>query len=144
MSFRKILIAVDNSPIAARAAEVGAELAGNLHAQIALVHTIEPEQLFGPGVEIPRDELETALEKDSAQLMADLRASLPPGVPAQQFVEEGSPGEVIVKTAAEWGADAIVIGSHGRRGVTRAILGSVAEFVMRHAPCPVLVVRVKT
>jgi nucleotide-binding universal stress UspA family protein len=46
-----------------------------------------------------------------------------------------------VNAAKEWPADVIVIGSHGRAGVTRVLLGSVAEAVMRHAPCPVLVVR---
>lgn len=46
-----------------------------------------------------------------------------------------------VNAAKEWPADLIVIGSHGRGGVKRALLGSVAEGVMRHAPCPVLVVR---
>jgi universal stress protein A len=53
----------------------------------------------------------------------------------------GKPAAEIVNAAKEWPADVIVIGSHGRAGVTRVLLGSVAEAVMRHAPCPVLVVR---
>ena len=49
----------------------------------------------------------------------------------------------ILQAASEWGADLIVIGSHGRDGLTRALLGSVAEGVMRQAPCPVLVVKAR-
>jgi nucleotide-binding universal stress UspA family protein len=66
--------------------------------------------------------------------------ALPPS--ALQFVRTGAPAEAIVRTAKEWPADLIV--SHGRTGVRRALLGSVAEGVMRSAPCPVLVVRAQT
>ena len=55
----------------------------------------------------------------------------------------GSPVGEVVKAAKDWPADLIVIGSHGRGGIRRALLGSVAEGVMRQAPCPVLVVRAK-
>jgi nucleotide-binding universal stress UspA family protein len=89
------------------------------------------------------DDLALAAERDGTRLMADLRARLPVGLHALQFLPRGEPGQEIVKAAKDWGADLIVVGSHGRRGLTRALVGSVAETVMRHAPCPVLVVRPK-
>jgi nucleotide-binding universal stress UspA family protein len=55
----------------------------------------------------------------------------------------GDPREVIVDSAAEWGADLIVVGSHGRTGIKRWVLGSVAESVVRHAPCSVEVAKHK-
>ena len=61
-----------------------------------------------------------------------------------QFVQTGAPAAAIVNAALEWPADLIVIASHGRTGVRRALLGSVAEGVMRNASCPVLVVRAQT
>lgn len=69
--------------------------------------------------------------------MADFRARLQADAHAIAFVPLGSPGPEIVKAAKEWQADLIMIGSHGRRGITRALVGSVAEGVMRHASCPV-------
>jgi len=55
----------------------------------------------------------------------------------------GKSASEIIRTAKEWPADIIVIGSHGRHGIQRALLENVAEAVMRHAPCPVLVIRAK-
>lgn len=141
MTFRKILIAVDDDPIAAHAADVGMELARSLGAAMALIHAIDPSLIFSPEGGIPADELAGHATQDGARLMAAFRARLPTGVSALEFIPQGSPGPEIAKAARTWPADLVVIGSHGRRGLTRALVGSVAEAVMRHAPCPVLVVR---
>ncbi len=143
MSFKKILIAVDGSAIAARALDVAADLASDLRAHAALVHAVDPD-LFGRGVDIAPPEFEMTAQQEGRALLADARATFSCEVSVQQFIVQGSPGAEIVKTANEWGADLIAIGSHGRSGIGRAFVGSVAEFVMRHAPCPVLVVRAKT
>jgi nucleotide-binding universal stress UspA family protein len=79
--------------------------------------------------------------EEGARIVADFRARLTLGPEALQFVPEGPPAAEIVKAARRWQADLIVIGSHGRRGIRRALIGSVAEAVVRQAPCPVLVVR---
>ena len=143
MAFAKILIAVDEDPIAVRAAEVGMELARSLEAQVALVHVIDPSVIYAPEAGMPADELALIAQRDGARVMADIRARLATGSSVLQFIVQGPAGPAIAKAAKEWNADVIVIGSHGRGGITRAILGSVAEAVMRHAPCPVLVVRAK-
>jgi nucleotide-binding universal stress UspA family protein len=145
MDFQKVLVAVDEDPIAAHAAEVGMALARSLHAEVALIHATDPSAIYAPEPGMADDELALALsaERDGARVMADFRARLPAGSEVLQFIPHGRPGPEIVKAAQEWGADLIVIGSHGRRGLTRTLMGSVAEAVMHHAPCPVLVVRAK-
>jgi len=61
-----------------------------------------------------------------------------------EFVQSGAPAATITEAARQWSADLIVIASHGRSGMRRALFGSVAEGVMRNAPCPVLVVRAQS
>jgi nucleotide-binding universal stress UspA family protein len=115
-----------------RAAELGTELGRVLGGEVALVNVNNPATGFD------RAELQ------SKSLLRRLRdcLSLPPTT--HEFVQTGIPGPTIVKKAKEWSADVIVIASHGRAGIPRALFGSVAEEVMRNAPCPVLVVRAQT
>lgn len=63
------------------------------------------------------------------------------GLATETVVREGDPRSAIVDEAKEWGADLIVVGSHGRTGLTRWLLGSVAQAVVGHAPCSVEVIR---
>jgi len=72
------------------------------------------------------------------RIASELRSA---GFTVDTAVEVGDIRERILDSAAEWGADLIVVGSHGRRGVQRFLLGSVAEFVARHAKCSVEIVR---
>ena len=64
-----------------------------------------------------------------------------PGMDVESHIEQGYPPDVLIDYAAEHDIDLIVMGSHGRTGVKRMVLGSVTEAVMRAAPCPVLVVK---
>jgi nucleotide-binding universal stress UspA family protein len=132
MSIRRILIAVDDQPVSVRAAEFGSELGRSLGGEIALINVNDPAAEYGRA------------EQESKRLLNGFRdrLSLPPSTP--EFVQSGIPGPTIVQKAKEWPADLIVIASHGRSGVPRALLGSVAEEVIRNAPCPVLVVRPQT
>jgi nucleotide-binding universal stress UspA family protein len=142
MSIRKILIAVDEQPLSVRAAELGAELARALGGEVALIHV--HAQAYPGDTGIPPQQLIAQAQEDSKRLVAGFRErlSLPPST--LEFVQTGAPAETIARAAAEWRADLIVIGSHGRTGVRRALLGSVAEEVMRNAPCPVLVARAQS
>ena len=138
MSIRKILIAVDEQPLSVRAAELGAELARALGGEVALIHV--NAQGYPGDTGISPQQLIAQAQEESKRLLAGFRErlSLPPST------LEFAPAETIARAATEWRADLIVIGSHGRTGVRRALLGSVAEAVMRNAPCPVLVARAQS
>lgn len=143
MSFRRILVAADESAFAARAADVALELARSLGAELAFMHVIDPSLVSAPESGIPAGQLIALAEQDGRRLLAAFsqRASAQP--PPLEFIHVGKPATEIVKAAKDWPADLIVIGCHGRGGVKRVLLGSVAETVMRQAACPVLVVRGK-
>jgi nucleotide-binding universal stress UspA family protein len=141
VSFERIMVAVDEDPIAVHAADVAIDLAAAVGAKLALIHVIDPASAAIPEAGISANELVARAKQDALRWLSAVRQRVPGGVAPLEFVKVGSPAGEIVQAAVEWPADLIVIGSHGRRGVTRALLGSVAEAVMRHASCPVLVVR---
>jgi nucleotide-binding universal stress UspA family protein len=143
MSFNRILVTVENSPIAAHAVDVGIELARSLKAEIALIRVTESPTAYGVDAGISARELMAQARREDQKLLAGVRERLSLPASVQEFLPAGDPATEIVNAAKEWPADIIVLGSHGRGGVSRALLGSVAEAVTRHAPCPVLVVRAR-
>jgi universal stress protein A len=143
MSFKKVLIAIDSEPVAVHAAETGVDLALALGAEIAFIHVMDASLIY-PGDAGPSpNELISAAKLEAKRLVAAIRQRLLPQSSILEFFQVGTPSDQIVKAAEEWSADLLVIGSHGRGGMQRALLGSVAEAVMRHAPCPLVVVRAK-
>ncbi len=144
MAFRRVLIAVDGEPVAAHAADVGVDLARSLGTEMAFVTVVDSSLAYpaDTGVVSPNELLALA-RQDAKKLIDIFRQRLSQQTGVMEFILTGSPATEIAKAAKEWPADVIVIGSHGRGGVPRALLGSVAEGVMRHAPCPVLVIRAK-
>lgn len=144
MTFRKILIAVDGQPIAEHAADVAAELARALNAEVALISVVDTSQDYAAGAGIVGEDIAAAAREDAKRLLAIVRERLSLPDSASEFAEQGAPATEIVRAAKEWAADLIVVGSHGRGIVGRALIGSVADAVLRHAPCPVLMVRAKT
>ena len=136
----RVLIALNSGPLAVHAANVGMELARSLKAELAFVYVIgEPSEIGADGGVSEEEAIRTAKE-DGKDLIASIRQSAPE-LAALEFMPIGRPSIEIVKAAKEWPANLIVIGSHGRGGIQRVVLGSVAESVMRHAPCPVMVVK---
>jgi nucleotide-binding universal stress UspA family protein len=82
------------------------------------------------------------IRADAERLVTEVAARIrTAGLNAESVVKEGDPRSVIVDEAAEWVADLIVVGSHGHTGITRWLLGSVAQSIVTHAPCSVEVVR---
>jgi hypothetical protein len=97
---------------------------------------MSPFILEGTVDEVPQTE-------EAEQLLAKLRRWIPADVVADEQVLTGLPAEQIVIAALEWDADLVVVGDHNRHVLSRFVLGSVADAVVRHAPCSVLVVRAK-
>ncbi len=143
MSFKKVLIAIDGEPVATRAAETGVDLALALGAEVGFIHVMDVSLVYPSDTSPSPNELISAAKLDAKRLVAAIRQRLPPQSSVLEFFQVGRPSDEIVKAAEEWPADLLVIGSHGRGGRQRALLGSVAETVMRHAPCPLVVVRAK-
>ena len=140
MAFHRVLIALDESPLAAHAVDVGADLARALHAETALVHVVDPRLAFVPDGGIPLQDELAALKRAGQEFLTNAvqrTATLCPW----PFLKEGKPADGILAAAREWSADVIVMGTHGRGGLSRLVTGSTAEEVLRHAPCPVMTVR---
>ena len=164
MAFTHILVPTDFSPLAHEAVTCALREAELHHAKVTLLHVLhhqpdaevhyikggptDPRGLVSevggsytvtstPEASVIRqDHLEEALTK-----MRDLIPHAFPEASAVE-VEHGEPADTIVHKAQELGADLIVMGTHGRTGLAHIFLGSVAEKVVRRAPCPVLAVRV--
>ncbi len=143
MLFERILIAVDREPIAAHAADIGIGLARLTGAEVAFIHVIDPALVNAADTGIQPAALAASAKEDARQVIGEFRKRITKRSGVLEFTEIGNPASEIVKAAKDWPADLIVIGSHGRGGLTRALMGSVAEGVMRQAPCPVLVARAK-
>jgi nucleotide-binding universal stress UspA family protein len=143
MGFKKVLIAIDSEPVAVRAAETGVNLAQALGAEVAFINVVDSALAYPGDTGPPASELIAAAKLNAKRLVTTIRQRVSPQSSVLEFIQVGAPSEEIVKVAKEWSADLLVIGSHGRGGMQRALLGSVAETVMRHAPCPLVVVRSK-
>jgi len=139
----KILVAVDDSKFSEAA--VGAVISqyGPAEAEVRVVHVVQPVAVSTPPQMSPGYAPELAVQaKDAEKLVERVAQKLRgAGFRAEGQVARGDIREGVVDMAKEWKADLIVLGSHGRTGVTRFLLGSVAEFVARHAPCSVEIVR---
>lgn len=136
--FKHVLVATDFSEASSGAVDLAVALAHGMGADLTVVHTCEVPpytemplfDLITPIVELQRSKLE--------ERMVSIRKICPA---AKAVVNVGAAWEQILAAAAEARADVIVVGTHGRRGVAHAVIGSVAERVVRHSPIPVLTVR---
>ena len=142
--FKKILVGTDFSEPSDAARRTAIELARRLGAELEIVHVEEPlpAYAFSEGAlpDLPRlqEEVRSWAEREVEQQAKEARAA---GVPVTTAVLLGTPANAIVEAARTDGADLIVVGTHGRTGFERILLGSVAERVVRTASCPVLTVR---
>lgn len=146
MSFDRILVATDFSACSRAALVKAMGLAKRLGAELTLCHAIAPvsydpldRSLFGK--DRPRytlaDYLKEAAEKELRAFLADV-----PGIDeAKAELREGEPVQVLLDAIEEGGYDLVVMGTHGRSGIESFLMGSVAERVVRAAPCAVLTIR---
>jgi nucleotide-binding universal stress UspA family protein len=140
----RILLAVDESKSSQQAIEKIAQQFRCEKGEVRILHVLQPVSLSAPPQMAAgyAPELEV-LAKPAKELLARAAKSLSDaGFKAETLLREGDVRETILDTAQEWKADLIVMGSHSHRGARRFLLGSVAESVVRHAPCSVEVVRV--
>ena len=141
---KKILIASDFSDCARRAEEAAMALGRALDAELILLHVSVETPLYNEGMRglvDPRKVYEAQREWAETTLAARAAEMRGHGVSARSVIRSGVAVDEIVKLASEEPCDLIVIGTHGRGGLGRFFLGSVADRVVRLAPCPVMTVR---
>jgi len=140
MAYKKILIAVDSSEYSMKAAKKGLELAHQLNATAALLFVVDISKTLGNiDAGITHEQALIVLKKEAEQTLDEL-SEMYDGKEVMKFMPEGKPEEDILKTAENWKADLLVLGTHGRTGLKHLLVGSVAEHVIRHSVIPVMVV----
>ncbi len=142
--FKKIFVPIDGSDCSRQALNLAASLAQEQQAALLICTVLEPTKpgyamAFGTPEMIGG--LYDNLRAEAKKLVENAAASVAGQVRADSIVREGPPADEIVAGAASSEADLIVMGSHGRSGLSRMFLGSVAEGVLRTATAPVLIVR---
>ena len=142
----KILLPVDESPFSALAIKVLLQQVRPKETEVLVLHvvdvlaTLSMYDSYGPAIEI--EKIEQERESRAEELVKTVAESIRgAGFATTARVERGEPKRAIVDVAKEWGADLIMIGSHGRKGVDLFLLGSVSDAVARYALCSVLIVR---
>jgi len=139
LSIRSILHPTDFSPRSEAAFQLACSLARANGARLLVLHVKPTEVAYGEGYALPPEPVETR-----TVLLGQLcRLRSPdPSIPVEHRLVDGDPVTEILRTAKENKCDLIVMGTHGRTGVSRLLMGSVAEQIVRKAPCPVLTVKV--
>ncbi|MCU0784209.1 MAG: universal stress protein [Verrucomicrobia bacterium] len=142
LPWRRILVPTDFSKTSLRAFDVAVPLARDCGARLCLLSVIEPAAyatgLEGLVIAVP----DTMLVRDArAGLPRLARRFVPSAIPVTCWVKRGKAFDVITEVAQQKNIDLIVLASHGRTGFDRVLMGSTAERVVRHARCPVFVVR---
>jgi nucleotide-binding universal stress UspA family protein len=138
MKGRKILYSTDFSTMGHTALEMATSLARDRGAKLVIVHVEEPPMAYGGG------EFYYGMDEPNREEIQRMLAEVVPTDPTIQYEHRlmiGLPATSIVEMARRENVELIVMGSHGRTGLTRLLMGSVAEEVVRKAECPVLVVK---
>lgn len=139
MSFEHILVATDFSDCSQRALDLALEIAGKFNSKLTLVHSWEAPSYNYAGGEYVTVDLVTPIEQAAVSMLEKATADLKRRMPtAESMLRAGLAWEEILAAGTQLRADLIVLGTHGRRGLSHALLGSVAEKVVRLATVPVL------
>ena len=139
----KILMGVDDSKFSGDVLRAIVTQFRTENAEVLVLHVLQPMGFSTPpqmaeGYAPELDDQKKPAHAFVERIAKDLRSA---GYKADTAVEVGDVRECIIDSAEKWRADLIVVGSHGQRGIQRFLLGSVAEFVARHAKCSVEIVR---
>ncbi|MBD2183777.1 universal stress protein [Planktothrix sp. FACHB-1355] len=158
MGFKKILVALDYSPLGRAVFDRALELAQATGASLRLLHCMTNDTIAEPIGPIPVEMgfypefagysyraqpqlTEKRLEEAQIMLQNFCQTAQKQGVTADFDCQIGEASQSICKAAQNWGADLLVLGRRGRTGLTEALMGSVSNYVMHHAPCSVLVIQ---
>lgn len=140
MPYARILIAVDSHEASLTVARKGLELAHKLEAKAALLFVIDTAKAMGNiEANIAPQEALIVLKKEAQQTLDQLVA-LYNGHDVVKFMPEGHPAEDIIKTAINWEADLIIVGTHGKKGLAKLLGNHVSDYVLHHSKVPVMLI----
>ena len=140
-----IVVCTDFSPCSELALQRAAEITRRDETRVFILHTFDPKRLKGPAAYAPTERDRRGWDEDAMRQLKEARnryfGHLADTDVQYDALPSASPSVEICRVANQTKASLIVLGSHGRTGVLRRLLGSVAENTVRHAPCSVFVVR---
>jgi nucleotide-binding universal stress UspA family protein len=137
---RRIMVAVDDSDPGRWAVAVAAGLAKPLGAELVLLHVINPGAMMSPETAFDAEDIRGGQLRRSDELLAAAHALVAAVTPVERVTREGEAADEIVRAAAEWDAELVVMGTRSRGRLASFLLGSTADAVVRRASCPVLTV----
>ncbi len=138
---QKILCPIDFSAPSRNALRYANEFAKAMNAKITIMHVIQPQPIAAD-VNVPYVPLEIEIEKNAKEdLERIVKEEVQEGVVVEQVMAFGLPSDCVIAQAQKENVDLIILGTHGRTGISRLLMGSTAENVIRHAARPVLVVK---
>jgi nucleotide-binding universal stress UspA family protein len=145
--YQKILVAVDGSETSTQAVQEAIKLATNQHAKLRIIYVADSNVVVGDGVQFDFKQYENSVRGYGLAILNKMESlAQAEGVAVESGIIENTEHSVripekIIQDASTWHADLLVIGTHGRRGFSHFMLGSVAEGIIRIAQTPVLLVR---
>jgi nucleotide-binding universal stress UspA family protein len=141
MTFSNILVAIDETPQSDAALVLAVKLAADQHATLTIATVVgRPGEVYAPPDVVVDPSIDARIEADAAALLERAaQTARSAGVEAATCLHEGPVVLAIVSCIAEHRPDLVVVGTHGRRGIARALEGSIAEGVLRSTTIPVLV-----
>jgi len=140
MPYSRILISVDNHENSLTVARKGIELARKLDAKAALLFVLDKSKAMGNmEANIMPQQAMIVLKKEAQQTLDQL-SEMYDYKNIVKFMPEGHPAEDIIKTALNWEADLIIVGSHGNKGIAKLLSSHVSDYVLHHAKVPVMLI----
>lgn len=141
--FNRILIATDGSKYSLGAAVEGIEIARVHGSKVFVLYVIDMRALITVNSMPVPENMYLLLQEEGKRAVSQIK-EMAGDLPVETFVLSGYPGSTIIEFAKDNDTDLIVVGTLGKSGIEALLLGSVASKVVRHAPCPVLVVKSKS
>ena len=143
LRINEILVPMDFSEHSNYALRYAMPFARQFNARITLLHVLEPPSIPADGAYVGVDSHQIAMNAEHAiaRIWEQEKSKQPQTW--RSIVKEGIPDQVIIQTARDLKTDLVIIATHGRTGLARVFLGSTTERVIRQAPCPILVVRLR-
>jgi nucleotide-binding universal stress UspA family protein len=141
MKYDKILLLADDSPLSLKAIKFGYQLAADLKAKVALLHVIDEALAMGNvDAGIFPEQAMAKMKTHADALLTRIVVDYGNGIETEILIRAGVVKNVVMATAKELDAKMIIMGTHGRKGLDRLLLGSLTESVLRRSTIPVLVV----